>query len=208
MTQQVASGFRPKAASILDDLHAFGTQLDEIRMDQRSNIESTSLKASESSPNSISITQGSKAIERKVFEADSLKNRIFNSAVELKVAVSQYAMHLSNEVRHKLFDDLDAVINVDDWYEEDELPRYVSFRDFLKWTIYSKRFDWLSLGVSDDGSVLLAWRKGDAVLTANFGGRGRVSWTAKTPSESGEAYAAGESPLEFFEKEARLYLGD
>jgi hypothetical protein len=136
----------------------------------------------------------------------SFQQRVFDARVEMKVAVSNYAMHLAPETRAKLFHDLDEVVNVDDWYEEDALPNTVSFRDFLKWTIYSKRYNWLSIGFSDEGKILVAWKSECGLLTATFGGNSRVLWTATRSSPEGETYAAGESTLQFFEREARLYL--
>lgn len=136
----------------------------------------------------------------------SFRQRVFDAIVEMKVAVSNYAMHLAPETRAKLFHDLDEIVNVDDWYEEDALPNTVSFRDFLKWTIYSKRYNWLSIGFSDEGNILVAWRSQYGLLTATFRGNTRVLWTATRSSPEGETYAAGESTLQFFEREARLYL--
>jgi hypothetical protein len=150
--------------------------------------------------------QSSKSVVRSTPIQANLQQRVFDSGVEMKVAVSQYAMHLSPETRQKLFHDLDEVVNVDDWYEEDTLPRYDSFRDFLKWIIYSKRFNWVSIGVSDEGSILVAWKSQHALLTANFNGKSRVLWTATRTSPQGDTHAAGESPLQFFEREASLYL--
>ena len=106
-----------------------------------------------------------------------------------------------------MFHDLDDVVNIDDWYEEDTLPRYDSFRDFLKWTIYSKRFNWTSIGISENGNILVAWKNDRALLTANFDGKSRVLWTVRRESPEGGIHAAGDSPLQFFEKEASLYLG-
>src|ERR1700676_1059471 len=70
-------------------------------------------------------------------QQSSFEERIFGSLAALKIAVSQYAMHRSSSERHRIFDQLDFVINEDDWHEEDSLPRTQSFQDFLKWMIYS-----------------------------------------------------------------------
>jgi hypothetical protein len=64
----------------------------------------------------------------------------------------------------------------------------------------------VSSGVSDEGNILVAWKSQHALLTANFDGRSRVLWTAKRTSPHGDAHTAGDSPLQFFEKEATLYL--
>jgi hypothetical protein len=135
-----------------------------------------------------------------------IEETLFNVLVGLKVSVSLYAMHLSQDARHKIFDQLDALINPADWYEEDDPPRQEAFQEFLKWLIYAKFFEWTSLGVSDEGHILVAWNTAQTLLTANFGGSGDVRWTARLQSDSGVEHAAGKSSLKFFEKQAQFYL--
>jgi hypothetical protein len=137
----------------------------------------------------------------------NFEEKVFGSLVSLKVAVSQYAMHLSTQERHRIFDQLDFVINVDDWHEQDALPRPQSFQDFLKWMIYSKYFQWTSIGISEEGNVLVAWRTARVLLTANFLGSDNVRWTAKIASEDEEpAHAVGRCSLRLFAEQAMFYL--
>lgn len=147
---------------------------------------------------------------RVVPEASSFEEQIFNSLVSLKVAVSQYAMHLTTEERHRIFSELDYLINVEDWHEGDQLPNVVAFRDFLKWMIYSKYFKWISLGVSEEGGMLVAWKTKRVLLTARFSGlagQEGVRWTAEMTSEKGETgYAVGTCPLRLFTEQAMFYL--
>ena len=213
MTDIVAASF-PIAfhanANVFGDTLRFGSSMADLIVGQRSDLQRLlqSWETTESSPRDHLVVgaPSSNSVVRNTPVQPDLRQRVFNSGVEMKVAVSQYAMHFSPETRQKLFHDLDEVINVEDWYEEDTLPRYNSFRDFLKWTIYSKRFNWVSIGVSDEGNILVAWKNKHALLTANFDGRSRVLWTATRTSLQGDTHAAGDSPLQFFEKEATLYL--
>jgi len=188
----------------------FGSRIADLSIGQRSEVAQLARNASVTDttrPNQYILGTGAKkTVVRETPVQLTLEQRVFDSGVQMKVAVAQYAMHLTPETRHKLFHDLDDVVNVADWYEEDPLPRHESFRDFLKWTIYSKRFNWLSIRVSDEGNILVAWRSARALLTANFGGNSRVLWTANRTSPDGGIHTAGDSPLQFFEKEATLYL--
>lgn len=147
---------------------------------------------------------------RAVPEITSFEEQIFNSLVSLKVSVSQYAMHLTTEERHRIFAELDSLINVDDWHEGDTLPNIIAFRDFLKWMIYSKYFKWISLGVSDEGGMTVAWKTKRVLLTAKFSGlagQDGVKWTAQILSEKGETgYAVGKCPLRLFSEQAMFYL--
>ena len=82
----------------------------------------------------------SQSVVRQTVQGSSFEERVFNSSVSLKVAISQYAMHLSVDERYRLFKQLDSILNTDDWHEDDKLPAASSFQDFLKWMIYSKYF--------------------------------------------------------------------
>jgi hypothetical protein len=149
-------------------------------------------------------------VTRSVPEAADFAERIFNSLVALKVAVSQYAMHLSDAERHRIFAELDSVINTEDWHEEDQLPKIEAFKDFLKWMIYSKYNKWISIGVSDDGDLTVAWKTKRVLLTAKFSGlngQEAVRWTAQITSEKLETgYAVGKCPLRLFSELALFYL--
>jgi hypothetical protein len=128
--------------------------------------------------------QKTREILQSVPRQAGFDEKIFDVLVSLKVATSQYAMHLSNSERARLFARLDELINVDDWHEEDTLPSVPSFLNFLKWIIFSKNFEWSSIGVASDGNILVAWTRSGLVLTANFFPQNSVTWTAAVESST------------------------
>lgn len=133
--------------------------------------------------------------------------RVDDALVELKKAVAQYAMHLSAEQRQSIFEQLENIINVQDWYEEDEFPKLNSLKDLLAWTIYAGVPQWHSFGVDDDGDVLIAWHNEHATLTANFDGNRLVRWTCRyQDGDDAVAHAAGDCSLRQFAKQAKFYL--
>lgn len=139
--------------------------------------------------------------------AASFDERIFDSLVSLKVEISQYAMHLGSAERHRLFEELDSKINADDWHEDDTLPTANSFQEFLKWMIYSKHYQWTSIGVSAQGSILVAWHTPRVLLTANFESRDSVRWTAQVKSAGGDVgHSVGKCTLRLFAEQAMFYL--
>jgi hypothetical protein len=149
----------------------------------------------------------SRTVVRPIRHQTSYAERLFDCLVSLKVAASQYAMHLSPQELHRIFDRLDSVINVEDWHEDDKLPHLDSFRNFLKWMIYSKDFSWSSIGVSNEGNILVAWSRPNLVLTANFSTQNKLTWTAALETEHGLAHAVGTCSLQHFAKQAFFYLG-
>lgn len=136
----------------------------------------------------------------------SFEEKVFDSLVSLKVAMSLYAMHIPPVERKRIFDRLDEVINFDDWHEEDTFPTRASFINFLKWIIFCKTYSWSSIGVADNGNILVAWTQPGLTLTANFFPQNKVTWTATVESESGAAHTAGSGLLQHFAKQALFYL--
>jgi hypothetical protein len=133
--------------------------------------------------------------------------RVEAALVELKTATAQYAMHLSAAQREAVFGQLENIINVDDWYEEDIFPKLGAFKDLLAWSIYAAVPQWHSLGVDDDGDVLVAWHSDEMTLTANFDGNRLVRWTSRYKDEGDNAaHAAGDCSLRQFAKQAKFYL--
>ena len=135
------------------------------------------------------------------------EQRVEAALIELKTATAQYAMHLSAAQREEIFDQLENIINVDDWYEEDMFPRLAAFKDLLAWSIYAAVPQWHSLGVDDDGNILIAWHNDEVTLTANFDGNRLVRWTSRyTNGGDNPAHAAGDCSLRQFAKQAKFYL--
>lgn len=133
--------------------------------------------------------------------------RIETAVAALKAVVSQYAMHIPEARRLAIFEQIDSIINADDWYEDDELPRIDSFKDLLAWSIYANLPQWDSLGVDDDGDVLVAWHTEELTLTANFDGNRLVRWTSRRQAKGDiAAHAAGDCSLSEFARQAKFYL--
>jgi hypothetical protein len=136
----------------------------------------------------------------------SFEEKLFDVRVKLKVLVAQYAMHVSEPDRDRIFKQLDDIINIEDWHVEDVFPKHEAFQELLKWSIYSHDYDWTSLGVSDQGDILVSWITDSALLTANLAGKGVVRWTARIKSQTGLEHAAGSCSLQYFQKQAQFYL--
>ncbi|TPQ39527.1 hypothetical protein C2U70_07015 [Bradyrhizobium guangdongense] len=163
-------------------------------------------------PNSRPLVGGTvkTSDERGLFSrslSKSFEERIDDALVQLKAAVAQYAMHLPAERRQAISDQLENIINVDDWYDGDEFPDLNAFKDLLAWSIYAEVPGWDSLGVDDEGDVLIAWHRHDVTLTANFDGHRLVRWTSRYQAEGDTvAHASGDCSLRQFARQAKFYL--
>src|ERR1700722_14074374 len=72
-----------------------------------------------SASNFVLQTNATRTLYQQETQANAFSERLFDSLVSLKVAISQYAMHLDSDERHRLFEELDSKINLDDWHEDD-----------------------------------------------------------------------------------------
>ena len=78
----------------------------------------------------VSSTE-TQTVVREALAASGFEERIFNVLVRLKVTFAEFAIHLSHDERERIFRQLDDIINVKDWHEEDELPNLILSAIFL-----------------------------------------------------------------------------
>lgn len=147
---------------------------------------------------------GRSTVKRSVYQADSLAQRLFDARVELKMATARYAMHLSQEARDRLFAEFDYLLEEETWDPSDRLPSAYSYQSFLKWLIYTSDCSWSSLGISDDGTIMAAWVRGQNRLTADFGDK--IRWSQAVLAEGEIQTSAGRFSLEHFAKRAKEFL--
>lgn len=132
--------------------------------------------------------------------------RIFDTLVDLKVETSKVAMHLSSAARNRLFSELDYVLDAETWDEADRLPDIDSYRCFLRWLVFTGDTTWSSLGVDDNGRILVAWVQDRQTLTANFDEV--VRWTKRADTEGAVQISLGEFTLTHFARQSSAFLSE
>ncbi len=133
--------------------------------------------------------------------------RLQHSAMELKQAVAPYAMHLSYDQRHRVFDEIDFLLDVEGWDEDDAQPARTSFVNFLKWAAETKADTWASLALDGDGNTVAAFVNEDNVITAAFLPDATVEWTSRIITDDGIDASAGISPLRSFAAASAALIG-
>jgi hypothetical protein len=98
----------------------------------------------------------------------SLELQLFDNAAELKVLFSKIAMHLSPEWRATIFEQVDALLKLEDWEDDSSLIKIGTFSTFLRFVIYMAPDQCPSLGVGPTGHLLAAWVKGAQRITVQF----------------------------------------
>ena len=98
----------------------------------------------------------------------SLEVQLFDNSAQLKIFFSQIAMHLTNEWRIAIFEQLDFLLKIEDWQEDSALIEVSTFLTFLRFLIFAAPYRVPSLGISPNGKVLAAWLNGDERITVQF----------------------------------------
>jgi len=116
---------------------------------------------------------------------------LFEALVKFKVLTSQVAMHLDDDWRTRLFRQLDSLLDVNEWDNDDQPPTAESFHTFLK-MILSRGIEVRpGLGASADGHLIAAWTVGDAKLTIECLPSDQVRWSVARTVEEKRERAAG-----------------
>jgi hypothetical protein len=114
-------------------------------------------------------TESPKISELNVLaNASSLEMQLFDNAAELKIALSQIAMHLTKEWRAVIFSQLDALLDCNSWEEDSAFIQKSTFMTFLRFVVFAAPTRLPSLGVAPTGRILAAWSNGDQRIVVEF----------------------------------------
>lgn len=125
----------------------------------------------------------------------SLKEKLFDSLVSVKTMTSQIAMHLDKDWRTRLFTQLDDLLDIDDWHEDDEPVKETSFGTFLRMIIHQDPKRRPGFGVSHKGFLIAAWTSGKDKLTLEYLPSDMIRWVLSCEIEGECERAAGETPV-------------
>jgi hypothetical protein len=109
-------------------------------------------------------------------EGQTREVRVFDALAYAKVLTSQVAMHLQQNVRERLFRQLDSLHDTDEWEDGDEPINKSSFQTFLKAILRINPERRPGLGLSHTGNLITAWTTERDRLTIEFLPNDCVSW--------------------------------
>ena len=124
--------------------------------------------------------------------------RLYDSLAEAKLLTAQVAMHFDQDWRTRLFAQLDDLLDVEEWHEDDEPIKGASFRTFLRIMIYQSPERRPGLGVSHRGNLIAAWTSGADRLTLEFLPGDMIRWVLSCEIDGELERAAGETPVRRF----------
>jgi hypothetical protein len=106
---------------------------------------------------------------------------------------SNVVMHLDREWRDRLFAQLDDLLDVQDWHEDDEPLLDESFRTFLRLILYQQPKRRPGLGLSHRGHLVAAWTTGADRLTLECAPGDTIRWVLSCQIDGEHERAAGET---------------
>jgi hypothetical protein len=101
-------------------------------------------------------------------EANTTETRLFDARANAKMVAAQVSMHLNPEWRNKIYQQVDRLLDTEQWEEGDGLLDPAAMKTFLRFIIYANITTVPSLGMGPTGHVLAAWRVDTRRLTIEF----------------------------------------
>lgn len=126
----------------------------------------------------------------------SLEERLFDKAAALKAQMARVAMHLSPDWRSGLFENLDRLLDAEEWdYEENDFPTPESFTTFLRMAIFLGDIRRPGLGMTGRGTIVAVWMRGRDKLTVECLPNDSLRWVFATHDNDQRESVAGETSV-------------
>jgi hypothetical protein len=138
----------------------------------------------------------------------STVERLDAALASAKVMTSNVVMHLDREWRDGLFAQLDDLLAIEDWHEDDEPLLEESFRTFLRLILYAKPKRRPGLGLSHRGYLIAAWTTGRDRLTLECAPGDTIRWVLSCEFDGERERAAGETHVARLPEVLRPYRPD
>lgn len=127
--------------------------------------------------------------------SEPLREQLHDALARAKMLTSQVAMHLDDDWRNRLFEQLDDLLDLEDWHAGDEPIEAESFQTFLRMIIYHRSVRRPGLGLSDRGFLIAAWTKDGDRLTMEFFPDDRIRWVLSCETDGQLERASGETSV-------------
>jgi hypothetical protein len=138
----------------------------------------------------------------------STAERLDAALASAKVMTSNVVMHLDREWRDRLFAQLDDLLDIEDWHEDDEPLLDESFRTFLRLILYQQPKRRPGLGLSHRGHLIAAWTTGADRLTLECAPDDMIRWVLSCEINGERERAAGETHVSRLPEILRSYGPD
>jgi hypothetical protein len=101
---------------------------------------------------------------------------LYDALATAKVMTSKVSMHLDDRWRRDLFSNLDEMLNIDNWHDDDAILKMDSFETFLRFAIFVDPTRQPHLGISNEGNLLAGWIDGRNRLSFECLAQDTIRW--------------------------------
>jgi hypothetical protein len=108
------------------------------------------------------------AISQHGSKSESVQHLLFNNRANLKILVSQVAMHLEKLERDDIFLQLDYLLSENSWVDDSNLLNLKSMSCFLRFLIANGKLKRPSLNITDNENLMATWFGEDGMLSIEF----------------------------------------
>lgn len=109
-------------------------------------------------------------------EEKTVEERLFDNLAIFKSYIAQVAMHMDNDWRHRLFGQLDDLMEAEDWDPRDLPPSLQSFATFLRTMLFLSPERRPGLAITGAGHITGSWTDNDYRLTVEFLPNDNIRW--------------------------------
>ena len=132
----------------------------------------------------------------KVETADKpLPEKLYDALARVKLLTAQVAMHLDAEWRSRIFEQLDDLLDAEDWHEDDDPIKASSFQTILRMIIFHNPSRRPGFGVSNRGYLIAAWTSGSDRLTIECRPNDTVRWVLSCEVDGEIERASADTPV-------------
>ena len=132
----------------------------------------------------------------KVETADKpLPEKLYDALARVKLLTAQVAMHLDAEWRSRIFEQLDDLLDAEDWHEDDDPIKASSFQTFLRMIIFHNPSRRPGFGVSNRGYLIAAWTSGSDRLKIECRPNDTVRWVLSCEVDGEIERASADTPV-------------
>lgn len=151
--------------------------------------------ANASERSSLSLYPPSKQTNVRAPKNVPLEKRLYDARATCKIKTATVAMHLDSEWRSPFFSQIDNLMDVENW-EEDDLPiTEASFTTLLRMILLIRPVRRPGLGSTSAGNILAAWTVERDQLTIECLPDDVVRWVLSRYPDGHRESAAGHVPL-------------
>lgn len=128
-------------------------------------------------------------------KATSLAEQLHDVKANFKIKTNNFAMHFGRDWQQRFFSQLDAILDADEWDENDQMITVPAFTTLLRILLILRGKRRPGLGVGPNGSIVAAWTNGPNRLTLECRPNDEVRWIISQIVDGRLDTAAGQTTL-------------